>query len=381
MDGKWAWVRLAFAATLGVATTLAVAAGGAASTPRAASARYCAKQNAVFRRHRPYLGISDNQVQLESPQLMTCTLGLMAADGFGYYRIEINWAGTEYYPGYYNWVGTDALVTSFARHHIHILGGLLGAPRWNSTDPADDALDNYPPANPAQFANFAALNVQRYGPHGQFWRDHPTLPYDPITAWQVWNEPNLPEYWPPGVNPAAYAALLRASDVAIKHADASATVVSAGMPFFGAADETAFISGMFKAGLGDKFDALAIHEYAPTLAVAKQHLLLARKLLNRFHERKKALWITELGFAGGNPDAYIPNVRKAAKETRKFFAWLRKTRGLLKLKEIFWYGWFDGGPPGGDTHAWGYHLGLFTSNMQPKPVLPVVTRAARLFDR
>ena len=37
---------------------------------------------------------------------------------------------------------------------------------------------------------FVKAAVRRYGPHGQFWTQHPELPNDPIRTWQVWNEPN-----------------------------------------------------------------------------------------------------------------------------------------------------------------------------------------------
>jgi hypothetical protein len=305
----------------------------------------------------------------------------MATRGFGYFRITIPWYGVEYSPGQYNWQGDDALLAAAAEHHIHVLMGILGAPRWDSTDPAADVNDNYPPADPSVFGQFAALAAQRYGPNGTFWRDNPTIPYYPVRSWEIWNEPNLADYWLPAPDATAYTQLLRASYVAIKQVDPHAIVVVAGMPFYGPADETAFITQMYKAGARNHFDAFALDEYAPTLAVAEQHLVLARRLMNRFHDRRKAIWILELGFAGGYPDAYISNQNKAAKTSAKFLVWLRKMRGALKLKEVFWYGWLDGGPPGGDPRYWAYNLGLFTSSMQPKPVLPVVTRAARLFDR
>jgi hypothetical protein len=307
----------------------------------------------------------------------------MAARGVGYYRGEINWAGTEYYPGVYNFTGADALVARAARHHIRLLVMLIGAPRWLSTDPAVDALDNYPPKNPAQFGHFASLCVQRYGPHGTFWRENRTLPYYPVQAWQIWNEPNFYGEWLPKPSATAYVRLLQASYKAIKRADRHATVVTAGLPFNGIAEETAFLSRMYRAGVRGYFDALSLHPYSATLSRSYQRLRVARAVMKRFKDARKALWVTEVSWAGGNPNAFVWNPRKQRAQLGMFSAWVLKNRSRLRLQEVFWYGWVDLAVPNGVTDPgwWGYHLGAFTSELQPKPVLGALTKAARRLDR
>ena len=47
----------------------------------------------------------------------------------------------------------------------------------------------------ATFARFAKAVVRRYGRRGTLWRQHPRVPKNPITAYQIWNEPSLPIYW------------------------------------------------------------------------------------------------------------------------------------------------------------------------------------------
>ena len=42
---------------------------------------------------------------------------------------------------------------------------------------------------------YLAALVERYGPDGTFWTDHPELPKHPLREWQIWNEPHLPAYW------------------------------------------------------------------------------------------------------------------------------------------------------------------------------------------
>ena len=49
-----------------------------------------------------------------------------------------------------------------------------------------------PPKNRADYVTYLAALVERYGPDGTFWTDHPELPKHPLREWQIWNEPHLP---------------------------------------------------------------------------------------------------------------------------------------------------------------------------------------------
>ena len=116
---------------------------------------------------------------------------------------------------------------------------LMGAPRWanGSTDPL------VPPANPADFADsFAGPLARRYA--------------GKVQAWEVWNEPDEPEFWhgsTPGAGP--YAALLSPTYAAIKAADPSALVF--GGPLTG--NNYRFVEDLYKAGAGNSFDGISVH--------------------------------------------------------------------------------------------------------------------------
>ena len=79
------------------------------------------------------------------------------------------------------------------------------------------------------YADYLRVLIGRYGPHGSFWIDNPTLPYMPIRMWQVWNEPNLLPFWATHPWVASYLALLRQAHDAIKAADPGAKVVLGGL--------------------------------------------------------------------------------------------------------------------------------------------------------
>ncbi|TMK98642.1 MAG: hypothetical protein E6G41_17890, partial [Actinobacteria bacterium] len=85
---------------------------------------------------------------------------------------------------------------------------MIGSPPWASTHP-DIPLS--PPKDPSTYGNFLRLAIARYGPFGTFWSEHPEVAPIPIRDWQVWNEPNLSDYF--SVQPFAkpYVRLLRAA--------------------------------------------------------------------------------------------------------------------------------------------------------------------------
>ena len=104
--------------------------------------------------------------------------------------------------------------------------------------------------------------ARRYGPGGSFWREHPGLPRLPVQSWQVWNEPNLPVYWPSGPDAGEYVALVRATALGIRRVDPGAEIVTAGLPDSSLGvplDE--YVTAMYAAGGAGAFDVLAVNPY------------------------------------------------------------------------------------------------------------------------
>ncbi len=370
---------IALVATALVLTAAPTSIAGARRNP--GSVRdYCANRQAVSDARRGFVGVADPNVQGGSERFRDCSFGQMAADHVGYFRGGLSWSSVAYAPNKYSFVSVDQLVADLARHHIRFLPLLLGAPAWASTAPASGAAPGfYPPSHPDEFARFAAVCVRRYGPHGSFWRGNPSLPYYPVRAWEVWNEPNLPVYWEPGPDPAAYARLLRASYKAIKRVDRHAVVVTAGMPFASPQLETGFLSQMLRAGANGAFDALGLHPYSASVSSAIEKLHAARRLLNRFGQRRRPLWVTEVSWAGGGTRAYIADQRGQARNLVAFYDRMHSNHSL-RVQAVFWYGWQDKvyGP---DPSYWGYHLGLFTTHLRPKIGVASLAKVAGRFDR
>ena len=116
---------------------------------------------------------------------------------------------------------------------------LIGSPQW--ANGSSDYL--VPPSNPSEFASsFAAPLARRYA--------------GKVQAWEVWNEPDEPEFWH-GTTPGAgaYAALLKPTYAAIKAADPSALVF--GGPLTG--NNYRFVEDLYKVGAGGSFDGISVH--------------------------------------------------------------------------------------------------------------------------
>src|SRR2546430_2989072 len=163
-----------------------------------------------------------------------------------------------------------------ARAGIKVLPILFNPPPFYSSDPGSDGTA--PPRDNADFARFADAAVRRYGRGGTLWAEHPDVPAVPVSAWQVWNEPNFKAYWPSGPNPAAYTAMLRAVSAAIRGADPTAQVVAGGLPeSYSGMPVADFVNGMYAAGAKGSFDVLAVHAYARSAGQTIGILANARK--------------------------------------------------------------------------------------------------------
>ncbi len=115
---------------------------------------------------------------------------------------------------------------------------VLGAPVWaNGSSDARVA-----PRDPNQYATFIGNLANRY--RGR------------VQSWEIWNEPDEPEFWHgTSPSPAAYAPLLKASYKAIKAADPATQVVAG--PLTG--NNYEFLEALYAEGAKGSFDAVGVH--------------------------------------------------------------------------------------------------------------------------
>ena len=294
----------------------------------------------------------------------------------GTFRFQLDWRriqSTE--GGPYNWSSADPQVEHAARNGIELLPVLYGSPDWAAGSYREPPLGSE--ADEQAWKDFLTAAVERYGPDGAFWSEHPDLPTRPARAWQVSNEQNSPTYWEPKPSPRKYAELLRASHGAISAADSGADIVLGGMFGTPSRNKGIYSWKFLKRLYGIKkakryFDAVALHPYSPNLAGIKAQVKLIRKQMKAARDPKTPIWVTEIGWGSANTKGQpLSKSRKGQKKMlRKSFNLLLDRRGKWKIRRIVWFTWRDPGDGEGVTGVvcgWCGSAGLLENDLAPKP--------------
>ena len=285
----------------------------------------------------------------------------MKAGGIDAIRWPLGWAGIQpTRTGGYQWASFDAVVATAAQQGLSVLPFFYGTPRWLARK--ETMLPINGQARKAWTA-FLAAAVKRYGPRGEFWKQHqvggvgpgptyqpvPAIPRKPIRTWQVWNEANF-FYFAFPASPQRYAKLVQISGPAIKRVDPGAKVVLSGL--FG--EPTArgskgmpaakFLDILYRTpGIKSRFDGIALHPYAVDAETLEELVEGLHDVTTKNHDRVP-LYITEMGWGSQNnfnQVAFEQGVRGQVKQLRNSYAYLLANRNRLDLKQVYWFSWKD----------------------------------------
>ena len=310
------------------------------------------------------LGVADGgDLQTLGARERTRYLDAVKRAGAGWIRIGIYWSVIQRRgPTSYDWAPFDRVVAAARRRGIDVLGTILYAPAWARAPGSPSAA---PPADPATFASFAGRAAGHFGARG-------------VHAFEIWNEPNIDGFWAGGPDPARYTQLLRASYRAIKRADRSATVVSAGLsPYaaYGAADARSmnpltFLERMYANGARGSMDAVGWHPYNfpwglrfYTWSAWSQMYATspsARSIMKANGDGKKKIWVTEWGAPTGTSSQSITEAAHADLVR----AGLRKLKSWSWAGPSFLYNFRDKGTNLSDREQ---NFGLVRHDWSPKP--------------
>jgi hypothetical protein len=194
-----------------------------------------------------------------------------------------------------------------AQHGLTWLPILDYSAPWAQSIPGQD---HSPPRSAADYAAYARAFAARYGAGGTFWRLHPEMAPLPVTAIEVWNEPDSGEFWSPRPDAAGYARLYAATRDAVHAVDPTARVIVGGL-----VDAAGFLPAMIGArpsGTGE-VDGVAVHPYGtPDVVLGK--VRAARGTLAALGLGNVPLYVTEVGWTTSPPGAldYVPAARRPA---------------------------------------------------------------------
>lgn len=220
-------------------------------------------------------------------------------------RLDIGWSSIEQdakgrYEGWYL-AKLDTIVEKARGRGLQVLGTFTTSPCWASSAPADVKqgcdgawwdrnVQNYPPSNPANYADALAFVVRRYG--------------DRVAAWEVWNEPNLDHFFKSADRVGDYAALVRAAYPAAKAADPRPAIIAGSL----SESDFEFTSGLYDHGIKGHFDAFSVHPYSgarsPLTQIEQRYAMssfiqgvpaVRDVMLGRGDD--KPIWLTEFGWS------------------------------------------------------------------------------------
>ncbi|HEX3976318.1 MAG TPA: hypothetical protein VHW96_08625 [Solirubrobacteraceae bacterium] len=252
-----------------------------------------------------------NDLTYTQPQI-DAQLAAVKATGATVARSDALWEATEPHAPVdgrrqYDWSFDDQVAGSLAAH------GLTWLPIIDYTAPWAQSVagqDHSPPRSFADYAAYAGAFAARYGSGGAFWRAHPGLTSAPVSAIEIWNEPDNPEFWVPAPDAAAYARLYLEARAAIDAANPGVRVLVGGLT-----NASVFLPAMVRAQpqLRGHVDGVALHPYGnPAVVLAR--VRGARAALVSAGMGAVPLYVTEFGWTTRPPGAinHAPASRRPA---------------------------------------------------------------------
>lgn len=272
---------------------------------------------------------------------------LMQEAGIESLRLPLNWTSVESFSPYLvapDWSGFDHSVELAAEFGMRVFPFVWGTPLWvagqQRVEPVRSSWAR------RAWGAFLRLAVGRYGPHGEFWREHPELTPQPIRDWEVWNEENIVTFG--DANPRRFARVMRVAGRAIHAADPGAKAILGGLfgrplqipPNVAPGD---FLDRFYRAGDVKRFfDGVALHPYVADADAMRPMIRNLRRVMRRHGDAATPIYVTEMGWGS---DSYQTRWERGfygqARELQQAFSLLADHRRSWKIAGAWWFTWAD----------------------------------------
>jgi polysaccharide biosynthesis protein PslG len=279
----------------------------------------------------------------------------IASLGAQWVRVDVDWHWLDADPAE-AWATLDRSVQLALDQGGRVLLSVANSPEWAS----GSSTPQMPPNDPTTYGSFMRTLVQRY--HGR------------VDAYEVWNEPNIPRFWPSGPDASEYVALLREASAAVRATDPGATVVFGGL----STNDYNYVEAAYAAEpeLGRYFDVMAVHPYpdwagapepvatGPDGRVTPQSFTGYREVHDTMvrHGDLKPIWITEFGWSTC-ASTYCVTWDEQADYLTRAFEILEQD---AYVQVAFWYT-LRNNDYAFDADTWDDRLGLLRTDFTPKP--------------
>ena len=328
----------------------------------------------------------DHGIEKASDEKQDGQWDAMAQSGVETVRTVFDWGGAQ--PSgrgtAFDFERTDGVVQRAALRNLDVLPVVMYSPKWAR---AYRNRFTSPPKSKNDYVTYLAALVERYGPEGSFWSEHPELPKHPVREWQIWNEPHLPAYWDaPERGPYGYAKtyplLLRASYNIVKTLDPGAKIVMAGLT------QRAWeeIEVLYQRGIKRYFDVAALQIFPQTIRRAVKATAFFRDAMRRRGDGRKPIYLTEItwpaskGKTEGIKYQRQETARGMATKLSQVYSAMAARRTRLGVRKVFWYTWSSPYGRGGSIFNYAGLQRYDDGGFVVQPALGAYQRSARRFQ-
>jgi polysaccharide biosynthesis protein PslG len=273
---------------------------------------------------------------------------LMELAGIESARLPMIWEGIEpeasdrFDP---HWAWFDGQVELAAEHGIRVFPFVWGSPDWVAPSPTDEPVESAWQRN--AWSEFLRTAIDRYGPGGEFWREHPEVPRLPIRRWEIWNEENIVTF---SHRPSAerFAKLIRISGRLLHRADPGSKVLIGGL--FGRPLQTppnvqsgTFLTQLYRShSVKRYFDGVDLHPYVADANAMTAEIDNLRRVMRTHHDAETPIYVTELGWGSNSFESrWERGPLGQARELDRAFALLTEHRASWRIGGVWWFSWTD----------------------------------------
>ncbi len=262
----------------------------------------------------------------------------MVEAGYRMIRTDLEWGRVERERGHYDFAAYDRLVGHLKQAGVRPMFILDYGNRLydHGQSPRSDEARG-------AFARFAAAAARHFRGQG--------------VIWEIWNEPNIEQFWKPEPDAQAYARLAIETARAVRAADPEAVILAPGsseLPW-------AFLESIFAAGLLEHLDAVSVHPYRdrpPETAFADYGRL--RVLIARYASpARRMLPIVSSEWGYSTAEGAVSESIQADYLSRQWLANL-----VAGVNTSIFYDWRDDGNNPKDRE---HRFGTVRRNLDPKP--------------